>query len=126
MKRTIEMEDTLESRVNSAIEQVREHFQSYLKDNNCTECPDVSDLNYSGEVHEIVDSCVPVYTKEIKDTWYLHQDELTEAYENSGMGDNSFDNGGMVAIYCYIEQKVYEWFDENSEEIFENFKKDQG
>ncbi len=125
MKHVVEMDDTLESHVNSAIEQVREHFQSYLEDNDCQECPDVSDLNYSGEVHEIVDSCVPVYTKEIKDIWYLHQDELIEAYENSGMGDNSFDNGGMVAIYCYIEQKVYEWFDENSEEIFKEFKKEK-
>ena len=123
MKRIVEMDDILESHVNSAIEQTREHFQSYLEDNDCTECPDLGDLDYSGEVHEIIDGCVPVYTKQIKDTWYLYQNELIEAYENSGIGDNPFENDGMVAIYCYIEQKVHDWFHENSEEVFEDFKK---
>ena len=108
----IDIEDTLQGNVDCAIEEVTEQLKSYLKEN-----PDVdsvpclsNDLDYSGAIHEIVDSSVPIYTKEIKDTWYLHEHELIEAYENAGIGNNPHENDGMTAIYCYIHEKVNEWY----------------
>jgi len=62
---------------------------------------------------------VPIYTKEIKDLWYLYGDEFEAAYENAGVGDNPRENFGMAAIYYYISEKVHEWYNENAEEIFE-------
>jgi hypothetical protein len=115
----IDIEDTLQGRVDNAIEEVENELRSYLKDNpevDSVPCLN-NDLDYSGAIHEIVDSAVPIYTKEIKDTWYLHDDKLTEAYENAGVGDNPKENDGMSAIYFYIQQEVNNWYQREASDI---------
>ena len=121
MKITVEIDDILDDCVNNAISQVKDELITYLDDNELTEC-DLDDINDNGIIHEILDGCVPVYTKQIKDTWYLHGNKLEEAYENSGLGENPMDNNGMVAIYCYIEQQVHQWFADNSSDFFEEYQ----
>ena len=124
MKRTVEIEDTLQENVDGAIEETKNLLLEYLGENPDTdETPCLhNDLDYDGRFHEIVDSSVPIYTSEIEDTWYLHANKLEEAYENGGFGENPRDNNGMVAIYCYIEQTVAEWYHNNAEDIFDEWK----
>lgn len=121
MKTIIEMDDVLDSCVNRAIDQVKDELINYLDDNELDEC-DLNDINDSGIVNEIIDGCVPIYTKQIKDTWYLHGDKLEEAYENAGIGNNPMESNGMAAIYCYIEQEVNKWFYDNSDHFFEEYR----
>lgn len=119
MKRQIEIEDSLPDRVESAIDDVKQELLNYLSENKPDSLPDLgNDLDYSGTIHEIVDGSVPIYTKEIEDTWYLYASELEEAYENAGCGDNPRENNGMVAIYYYISEKVSEWYSNEAEEVF--------
>ena len=127
MKRTIEVEDTLEGRVESAIEDVKSELESYLNNNPDTDSVPClnNDLDYSGAIHEIVDGSVPVYTHEIKTAWFLHGSELENAYHNAGVGDNPMENDGMAAIYFYIMEQVQEWYRDNAEEIFESWKEIQ-
>lgn len=126
-KITIEIDDTLQERVDAAIEEVKDLLKSYTKREQPDELPCLhNDLDYSGDVHSIVDSAVPIYTKEIEATWYLHGRDLEEAYENCGIGANPRENDGKVAIYCYIEAKVCEWYHENAEAVFEAAKKKRG
>lgn len=125
MKRNIEIDDTLEDRIETAIEQVKEALTEYLTDNEPDDCPDMGDLDYSGTIHEIVDGSVPIYTKEIDDTWYLHKRDLISAYEDAGIGSNPQENDGMTAIYCLIQQRVYEWYHKNAEEVFEEWQEKQ-
>ena len=123
-KRTVEIEDTLEDNVASAIEEVEQELRNYLEQNPDTEelpCLN-NDLDYSGAIHEIVDGSVPIYTSEIEDTWYLYASELEEAYESAGVGDNPRENNGMAAIYYYTSDKVNEWYSRNAQEIFEEWK----
>jgi hypothetical protein len=124
MKRTVEIEDTLQESVETAIEELKELLENYLKENPDTEeTPCLSnDLDYSGGFHEIVDSSVPIYTKNIEDTWYLYASELEKAYENAGVGDNPRENNGMAAIYYYIHEKCVEWYNDNAEEIFDEWQ----
>lgn len=123
MKKKIEIDDTLQDRVYNAIDLVRDELENYLKENKPDECPDLgNDLDYSGAIHEIVDGCVPIYTSEIKDTWYLHENELVSAYEDAGVGDNPHENNGMSAIYFYIHQEVCNWYCKNAEEIFNKWE----
>jgi len=120
MKRTVEIEDALDERVESAIEDVKDLLIDYIKENKPDQVPCINnDLDYSGSVHEIVDGSVPIYTKEIDDTWYLYGSELEEAYENAGVGENPKENNGMAAIYFYIMDKVQEWYQNNAEEIYD-------
>ena len=122
-KITLELNDTLQEHVDSAIEDVKALLETYLEENPDTdETPCLSNnLDYGGEVSQIIDDAVPFRTHEVKTTWFLHGDELEAAYENAGVGENPLDNDGMVAIYYYIEQAVGEWYWENAEEIFEEW-----
>jgi len=122
-KITIEIEDTLQDRVDSAIEDVKTELLRYCDDNEADKLPDLgNDLDYSGAIHEIVDGSVPIYTKEIDDTWYLHGNKLEEAYENAGVGDNPKENNGQAAIYFYIHEQVNEWYNDHAENIFEEWQ----
>ena len=44
---------------------------------------------------------------------------------SAGVGDNPMDSDGMSAIYFYIMDKVQEWYNENAEEVFEEWKESQ-
>jgi len=123
-KITIEIEDTLQDRVDSAIEDVKDELLRYCDDNEPDKVPDLgNELDYSGTIHEIVDGSVPIYTKEINDTWYLHGNALEEAYEYAGVGDNPKENNGLAAIYFYIDQAVRDWYHDHAEEVFEEWQK---
>jgi hypothetical protein len=124
MNRTVEIEDTLQERVESACDDVKDLLIQYLDENPDTDdVPCINnDLDYSGSVHEIVDGSVPIYTGEIEDTWYLYSRRLEEAYENAGVGSNPRENDGMAAIYFYIMEQVQEWYRDNAEDVFEEWK----
>lgn len=126
MKRTIEINDVLQDQVDSAIEDVRQCLLDYLKENDCSELPDLgNDLDYDGSIHQIVDSAVPIYTYDIKCAWFLYENELTEAYENAGVGDDAHEGDGMTAIFFYIDQAVREWYDANAEDVFDEWRMEQ-
>lgn len=121
----IEIEDTLDDRVNTAIERVQELLVNYLNDNKVDTVPCLhNDLDYDGSVSEIVDSSVPIYTSEIRDLWYLYDTEFEAAYENAGVVTNPRENHGMSAIYFYIFEKVNEWYFNNAEDIFDEWEKE--
>jgi len=147
MKRTIEIEDKLCERVESAKEETTDAIIEYIRENELTEpetqeeledliedidCLETNDIfdkvNYSGRIDEIIDGCVPVYTYDIKTAFFLHGNKLEEAYENSGIGDNPLENNGMTAIYCYISQELYNGMDEviaeAKQEIIEELRED--
>lgn len=120
--RKIEIEDTLEERTQEAINEVKDLLIDYLEENKPDDLPCLNnDLDYNGSIHEIIDSSVPIYTKEIEDTWYLHKSELEEAYENAGFGDNPLEGNGMTAIYCYISDAVNSWYCDNAQDIFDEW-----
>lgn len=128
MKRTIEIDDTLADRVSSACDDVKAELLRYLEEHPDTdELPCISnDLDYSGSIHEIIDGSVPIYTKEVNDTFYLHGNEIEKAFDDAGMGskdDKGWPSGWkLAAIYCYIEQQVHEWYREKADGIFEEWK----
>ena len=118
MKRTVEIDDTLQDRVDSAISETEESLMDYLSNYPETDSDlDIEDLNCRGMIDQIIDGCVPVYYHEINTIWYLHGDRIEEAYENAGIGENPRENSGMTAIYLYISDKVYQWYADNAEAI---------
>jgi hypothetical protein len=123
-KRTIEIDDCLEEQTESAIEDVKQALLDYLEKNPDTDslpCLN-NDLDYSGRIHEIIDGAVPIYTSDIEAAWYLYGSELEEAYENAGCGNNPRENNGMAAIYYYISDKVNDWYQNDAEEVFDEWR----
>jgi hypothetical protein len=126
-KRTIEIEDTLQERVDSAIEDVKDELLRYCDDNEPDKLPDLgNDLDYSGTIHEIVDGSVPIYNNEIRDIFYLHGSEVEEAFDNAGFDskeDKDWPLGWKpAAIYSYIQEQVHEWYNDHAEDVFEEWQ----
>lgn len=123
MKRTIEIDDTLQDSVDGAIDELKDALIEYVRDNDSDTLPDLNnDLDYDGSVHSIVGGSVPVYTHDIKSLWYLHGSKFEEAYENAGVGSNPMENDGMAAIYYYIMEKVQEWYSKEAQNVFDDLK----
>lgn len=119
MKRTIDINDTLDERVESLQSEIKDLLIEYLDANNPDDSPDLyNDLDYDGRVFELVDSSVPIYTAEIDGLYYLYGNDLDQAYEEAGLGDGREDNYKQVAIYCYLERQVAEWYFENADDVF--------
>jgi len=134
MKRQIEIEDSLEERVQGAIEELKERLSTALKEEferldeedkeeamqeeGCPYKPGDLLPDIFEVIHEIADSFVPIYTYEIEATWFLHSSELEEAYENAGFGENPRENSGMTAIFCYIEQELCNFIYSGEEEDY--------
>jgi len=130
MKRTVEIEDSMQELIDSCKEEILDCLKDELRDH--LEIPDLDDLfNQSGRVHEIVDSNTPIYNKEIDDLYYLYGNELEDAYNNAGIYDSPPDNYRQVCIYLYLEKQCWDYIREledeleNFEEEFENIKTDQ-
>jgi hypothetical protein len=126
MKITVEINDVLPDYVESCIEQFKNFILNYLESEQPDTCPEFSDLDHNGAVHEIVDGWVPIYTKQIDDIWYLHKEDLIHAYQNAGVGDNPLENNGMAAIYYYLHNELCGYFDHNVEEIFKDWLEKKG
>lgn len=129
MKRTIEIEDTLQERVDSAIEDVKQELLNFLESN-----PDFdgvpcinNDLDYSGAIHEIIDVSVPIYTHEIDSTMFLYGSEIEEAFDNAGFGTHDdFKSCPLgwqgAAIYCYIQEQVNDWYQNNAADVVDEWR----
>jgi hypothetical protein len=139
MKIQIEMEDNLQEIIQSVSESIEYTLKEFLEDNpdwldkvnsyltSCVvQAPELlGDLDHDGAIHSIIDNAVPTKTKELKDLWYLHGDEFEKAFDMAGIGgktDNDWPMGWKpAAIYCYLEQQALQWYDDNCQEMVEDF-----
>ena len=90
-----------------------------------------NDLDYSGAIHEIIDGSVPIYTHELEDNYYLHGSELDRAlndarlYSADDLGRLDRDQRIMSAFYCYIQEQVNEWYNDEAPEVFETWNNER-
>lgn len=123
MKRTIEIDDTLQDTVDQCIDELKTLITEFIDQN-----PDHDDICLSNDIdsscafHEVIDRNTPIYYSEINGLHYLYSDLFEEAYKNSGIYDETPENYKQVAIYLYLEQKCWEWWHENSEDFIEEYK----
>ena len=136
-KRTVEIDDTLDERINSVISEVKQAYKDWLLADVFRSPIDEDNLydtwyqgrdkkNYGCDlVHEIVDSNTPIYFSEIDGLYYLYGDEIEEAYKNQGLGDGGESNHRQVALYSYISEKTWEGISELEEKTneFEELQK---
>jgi len=128
IKRTVEIEDNLDDILESVKDDIKDLAIDYLNDNpDSEEAPELyNELDYRGFVHEIIDGSVPIYTGEINDLWYLYGNDFEDAFDNAGIGDKvdkHWPSGWKAAaIYCYIEQEVGEWYEDNKDEIYDEWR----
>jgi hypothetical protein len=110
MKRQIEIDDTLQERVEQTKLEVKEQFDEIAKENPDYDGDDIYQ-KICDFVVEIVDSNTPIYRFEIDGLHYLYGGELEEAYEDAGCYDKQSDNYRQVCIYFYLEAKAHEYLE---------------
>ena len=114
VKRTIEIDDSLDERVECCKEEILDDFIEYFLEN-----PDISDFDeyYQAQgcamCHEICDSNTPIYYSDIDGLWYLYSDFFEEAYKDV-FGNELHDsqNYKQAAIYCYLSNAGFEFLNE--------------
>ena len=128
---SIEIETDLSELVASAIEEIKRSIAWLVSEGEIDDSMDVDDINealdYDGTKHEIIDGSVPVYTAQLEALMFVHKYDLMEAFNDAGIctvdevlsNPDSFVLGlEGVAIFCYIEQEVNEWINDDLEAWF--------
>jgi len=127
-KRNVEIDDTLDEIIDSLKDDMKNMVEEYLNDNpDLDEAPDLyNDLDYDGRYHELIDGAVPIYTGEINDLFYLYGNDFEQAFDDAGIGEKSDEGWPMgwkaAAIYCYLDQEIAEWYNDNSSDLFDEWK----
>ena len=126
MKRTIEINDTLQDTVEQCIEDTKELLLEWLQNNpDVTETPCLhNDLDHDGRFHEIIDGNTPIYTHEIDTIFHLHAHPCEDAFENCFGPEAKNDDGWpcgwkAAAIYQYLSDQACEWYNDNAYLIME-------
>ena len=114
VKRTIEIDDSLDGRVELCKEEILDDFIVYFLEN-----PDMSDFDeyYQAQgydyVHECCGSNTPIYYSDIDGLWYLYSGEFEDAYKDV-FGNNIQNSGNykQSAIYCYLSNAGFQFLNE--------------
>ena len=124
--RTETVTDTLPELIESAWDDIIAEIKSYHAENPDADCPDWSDLDYSGALHEIIDGTVPIYTSVLNELAYFHHAEAMQALTDQfGSADGEWPMGPFAAgVYCLIEQACMERFANETSDIWESLKSD--
>ena len=128
---TVEIETDLNELVSLAIEETKRSIEWFVKEGEIDDSMDVDDINerleYDGTKHEIIDGTVPVYTYQLEALFFVHKRKLMNAFEDAGICTvdevlierDSYTQGlEGVAIFCYIEQEVNGWINDDLEDWF--------
>ena len=128
---TVEIKKDLSELVDDTIDEIKRAIAWLVSEGEIDESMDSDAINevldYDGTKHEIIDGAVPVYTHELEALMFVHKWTLMEAFEDAGIctvdevlkNPDSFVLGiEGVAVYCYIEQEVNAWVDEDLDDWF--------
>ena len=121
MANTAQLTDRLDDLIRSACDGVLELLKDRFVEETDTDFPDLSDLDYSGAVHELIDGTVPVYTAELRELAYFHHDAALKALSDQfGSVDGDWPSGPFAAgLYCLIQAGVGEWYADTASDAWD-------
>ena len=121
----IELNNSLDDLVIMAINEVKDWFKYSVKSKDIIKSNDesiddiIEYIRYNGDLDQIIDNCVPIYTHDLKGLFFINENALIEAFENMGIGERSdFENFEGISIYYYIEEHVNNWLSDSFEDWF--------
>jgi hypothetical protein len=116
---TDRLDDIIDSTWNDVVDLLKDYFVTHGGDLPCLH----NDLDYGGEVASLIDSAVPIYNAELSELAYFHHDAaLSALVDMFGSADGDWPNGAFAAgLYCLIEQGVGEKWDEEAEDLWQEW-----
>jgi hypothetical protein len=124
MTNTATITDTLPEIIDSAWDEIIDVLKRYFTDYPTEDCPDWGDLDYSGSLHEIIDSSVPIYNRQLDELAYFHHREALIALEERfGSRDGEWPLGQFAAgLYCLIDEACQERFNDEAEDLWQEWQ----
>ena len=113
MPNTSQLTDRLDEIIDSTWSDVTDLLKDYFVANG-GDLPCLhNDLDYSGDVADLIDSAVPIYCAELNELAYFHRDRaLSALVEQFGSAEGDWPSGAFAAgLYCLIEQGVTQKWD---------------
>jgi hypothetical protein len=124
MTNTATITDTLPEIIDSAWDEIIDVLKRYFTDYPTEDCPDWGDLDFSGSLHEIIDSSVPIYNRQLDELAYFHHREALIALEERfGSCDGEWPLGQFAAgLYCLIDEACQERFNDEAEDLWQEWQ----
>lgn len=123
MPNTAQLTDRLDEIIDSTWSDVTDLLKDYFIENG-GDLPCLNnDLDYGGGVASLIDSAVPIYNAELSELAYFHRDAAISALvEQFGSADGDWPSGVFAAgLYCLIEQGVSRRWDEDAEDLWQEW-----
>ncbi len=126
MTNTATITDTLPEIIDSAWDKITDVLKRYFTDYPTEGCPDWGDLeDRSGSLHEIIDSSVPIYNRQLDALAYFHlRDALAALEDRFGETYNGdWPMGTFCAgLYCLIDEACRQMFDDEAEDLWQEWQ----
>lgn len=120
---TAQLTDRLPEIVESVWDDVVDLLRAYFLENG-GDLPCLSnDLDYSGDVSQLIDSAVPIHTYRLNELAYFHHDAALQALRDQfGSVDGDWPSGPFAAgLYTLIEQGISERWHEDAEDLWDGW-----
>lgn len=124
---TAQLTDRLDEIIDSTWSDVVELLKTYFIEHDFNDdfpCLH-NDLDYSGAVHELIDSAVPIYTSELKELAYFHHDAALLALRDTFGADaatGDWPAGPFAAgLYCLIQEGINERWHADAEDLWQSW-----
>ena len=123
MPNTAQLTDRLDGIVESTWDEVKELLKDYFIEHGADLPCLHNDLDYSGDVALLIDSAVPIYNAELSELAYFHHEAaLSALVDTFGSADGEWPSGAFAAgLYCLIEQGVSSRWDEEAEDLWQEW-----
>ena len=125
MPDTVQLTDRLPEIIDSVWDDLVELLKQYfIEHDSSDDFPCLhNDLDYSGAVHELIDSAVPIYTAQLNELSYFHHDAAMSALSDRfGSIDGDWPSGPFAAgLYCLIQEALAAKYDEDAEDLWESW-----
>lgn len=123
MPTTVQLTDRLPELIDSAWEQIVDLLRDYFVENG-GDLPCLHhDLDYSGDVAQIIDSTIPIYCSQLNELAYFHHDAAIAALVDTyGSADGDWPLGTFAAgLYQLIENGINERWHADAEDLWQEW-----
>lgn len=120
---TVQLTDRLPEIIDSVWEDLSELLRAYFVENG-GDLPCLhDDINYSGDLDNLIDSAIPIYTSQLNELAYFHHDAAIAALiQTYGSADGDWPLGTFAAgLYQLISDAISERWNDDAEDLWDDW-----
>jgi len=119
MKRTIEVNDTLEETLGFAVAGVKARLLEHLEWKAPGDAPEFGDVE--GVDRAIVEA-MPTGARDAETIMFLYPDKMRQAFQDEGLEDMGAEGWETAALLAFVVHYVKDWYRREAPRIFEDWQ----